>query len=199
MFYDAHDEDPNAFIFGIEFDGWLAGSIRVHVCSPEMPYAPGLEVFSDILEPLLEAGESFSDPTRFVMDPKIRAETPLMPHFGLRLGSMACDHFGLDQILATVRLEHAPFYKRLFGMTMLCGERDYPSLKKPICMMAGYMSDIREKSYRRVPIFPSTPAERAMLYGPSTDRSMRNRPVAAAGSPSGAHQDWQDSKSPRSA
>ena len=175
LFHDAHDDDLNAFLFGIRLDGRLAGSIRVHVCTPQVPVAPGLEVFADILEPYLEAGESFSDPTRFVVDPDIRGETALMPHFGLRLGSMACDHFGLDQILATVRQEHAPFYKRLFGLDLLTSPRDYPNLKKPICLMAGYMEDIREKSYRRIPVFPSTPSERASLYGPSTDRSLTMR------------------------
>ena len=175
LFHDAHDDDDNAFLFGIRLDDRLAGSIRVHVCSPEFAISPGLEVFPDILEPLLAAGESFSDPTRFVVDPDLRSETSLLPHFGLRLGSMACDHFGLDRILATVRQEHAPFYKRLFGLDLLTAPRDYPNLKKPICLMSGYMDDIREKSYRRVPVFPSTSSERAMLYGPSTDRSLQLR------------------------
>ncbi len=175
LFYDPHDEDDNAFLFGIRLDGRLAGSIRVHVCSPEFAVSPGLEVFPDILEPLLDAGESFSDPTRFVVDPDLRSETSLLPHFGLRLGSMACDHFGLDQILATVRQEHAPFYKRLFGLDLLTAPRDYPNLTKPICLMSGYMDEIREKSYRRVPVFPSTSTERALLYGPSTDRSLQMR------------------------
>ena len=94
---------------------------------------------------------------------------------------MACDHFDLDQILATVRQEHAPFYKRLFGLDLLTAPRDYPNLTKPICLMAGYMDDIREKSYRRVPVFPSTSSERAMLYGPSTDRSLRLRQAERRG------------------
>ena len=175
LFHDAHDDDDNAFLFGIRLDGRLAGSIRVHVCSPEFAVSPGLEVFPDVLEPLLDAGESFSDPTRFVVDPDVRGETALMPHFGLRLGSMACDHFGLDQILATVRQEHAPFYKRLFGLDLLTPPRAYPNLTKPICLMAGTMDEIRDKSYRRVPVFPSTSSERAMLYGPSTDRSLQMR------------------------
>lgn len=175
-FADAHDDDPNALIFGIELDGVLAGSIRLHVCSLAHPNGPGLDVFPDVLTPMLERDESFVDPTRFVVDATVRRATSLMPFATLRLASMAADHFRTDQILATVRIEHVPFYRRIFCLEPKSEPRIYPSLKKPIVIMSNYMADIRDGVYERYPIFSSTNSERSSLFGPSRRLDMEDAP-----------------------
>lgn len=164
-FTDPHDEDPNVFIFGVEHENVLAGSIRMHVCSAEMPFAPGLEVFPDILEPLIERGESFVDPTRFVVDRSLRAIMGQMPFATVRLAAMAAEHFGTDHVLATVRAEHAPFYRRFCDMELVTEPRDYPSLKRPICLMSGRSDEISRSVYARYPHFSSTHRERIRLFG----------------------------------
>ena len=164
-FFDAHDEDPNVFVFGVEHENVLAGSIRMHVCSAEMPFAPGLEVFPEILQPLIERGESFVDPTRFVVDRSLRAVMGQMPFATVRLAAMAAEHFRADHVLATVRAEHVPFYRRFCDMELLTEPRNYPGLKKPICLMSGRSVEISRSVYARYPHFSSMHRERIRLFG----------------------------------
>lgn len=167
-FADSHDEDDNAFILGIEMSGELVGSIRLHVTTPNAPYGPGMDVFPDVLGPLLDRGESFVDPTRFVVDKRVRHSTSLLPFAGLRLGSMLADHFDATYMLATVRIEHVPFYDRMCLLHPRTPPRNYPGLKKPICLCYNYMEVLREALHPKFPVFKSTRAERVSLYGPST-------------------------------
>ncbi|WP_206455370.1 N-acyl amino acid synthase FeeM domain-containing protein [Aurantimonas marina] len=168
-FTDSHDNDANALIFGVELYDCLAASIRLHVCSPSHAISPGLEVFPDVLEPILERGESFIDPTRFVIDRNIRSNANRLPLATVRLAAMAAEHFNADHMLATVRAEHVPFYRRFCHMELRTSPRDYPGLNKPICLMSGDSSAIRNTVYPRYPIFASSHAERVRTFGPSRD------------------------------
>lgn len=168
-FTDSHDHDPNALIFGVKLEDRLAASIRLHICSPAHPISPGLEVFPDVLEPILERGESFVDPTRFVIDRDIRANANRLPLATVRLAAMAAEHFDADHMLATVRAEHVPFYRRFCHMELRTSPRDYPGLKKPICLMSGESDIIRTTVYPRYPIFVSSHIERVWTFGPSRD------------------------------
>lgn len=164
---DHYDEDPNVFIFGIESENALVASIRIHVCSPDMPFAPGLKVFPDILEPLIEKGRSFVDPTRFVVDRSLRRAMGQMPFATVRMAGMAAEHFDTDYMLATVRAEHAPFYQRFCHMSVMTEPRFYPGLKRPICLMSGHFETMRQTVYPRYPHFLSTHRERVGLFGAS--------------------------------
>ena len=83
-FSDPYDETDNAYLFGLYLDGELASSIRIHVASREHPDFPSLEVFSDILQPELDAGKVIVDSTRFVTD-----ETLSRLHRGLPYVTLA--------------------------------------------------------------------------------------------------------------
>lgn len=163
-FTDAYDDAPNAWIFGIYIEGRLASSIRVHVASPEHPDAPCMMVFSDILGPEIERGHSIVDPTRFVADHNMARLHPELPYVTVRLGFLASEYFAADIGLATVRAEHQAFYKRLFGLKPLCEPREYPSLMKPISLMAIHYPTVREGIMARYPFMRSTSEERATLF-----------------------------------
>ena len=45
--------------------------------------------------------------------------------------------------------------------------RPYPTLLKPLCLMAADADAVREKIFQRYPYFRSTPAEREALFGRS--------------------------------
>jgi hypothetical protein len=59
-FMDMHDDDKNAWTFGVYFDNELAASLRLHVATKDCPVLPSLEVFLDLLEPRLQAGKTIS-------------------------------------------------------------------------------------------------------------------------------------------
>ncbi len=134
-------------------DGELAGSIRCHVISPEQDKGPAMDVFPDIVRPMIyDEGLTVVDPTRFVTDHDLTKKYPEIPFMALRAACMTYDFFDADYCLATVRREHAAFYRRVFRAEMVCEPRPYPTLNAPICLMKTKVSHFREKLLRRYPI-----------------------------------------------
>ena len=163
-FSDGFDDLDNAHVFGVHFDGKLASSIQLNISTPESPELPALGVFNDVLGPLIEERRTIIDPTRFVVEPGIARALPKISYATVRIGWMACEFFEADWVLATVRVEHQAFYKRLFGHKPLCKARPYPTLKKPISLMGLEYPAAKERVHQRYPFFRSTFFERRMLF-----------------------------------
>ena len=163
-FSDNLDETDNTWIFGVYVEGELASSIRLHVASPEQPQMPALNVFSDLLSPVVAAGRTAVDPTRFVADRAASRRYPELCYVTTRLAWLASEYFTTNLLLATVRAEHQAFYQRVFGHRLICEPRHYPSLTKPICLMALDYPLARERVVQRYPFFRSTFFERRMLF-----------------------------------
>ena len=166
---DRFDNLPNSWIFGVYFEGMLASSLRISVASPEWPDTPSMSVFPEILAPELEKGRVMVDPTRFVAEPARAKRIPELPYMTLRLAYVACEYFHADLGLASVRAEHQAFYKRVFLHT-ISPPRDYPTLTKPICLMAIDFPRMREKVFTRYPFLRSSYFERRMLFERNSDR-----------------------------
>jgi hypothetical protein len=167
-FSDQYDETDNVWLFGLYIDDNLASSIRIHVASQDNPVFPGLKVFSDILEPELQAGKILIDPTRFVTDKHYSKLYPGLPYVTLRLCWLAAEHFSADHFLVAIRTEHQAFYKRTFMHELICDARPYPTLTKPISLMTVNQAHVAEQVHRRYPFFRSTYFERRMLFEPHT-------------------------------
>lgn len=174
QFSDHFDEQSNGFLFAIRYRGKLISSIRLHIATPNYPNTPSVPAFADVLSAITERGETFVDPTRFVVDGRVRAATALMPYATLRLAAMAADHFDTDHIIATARLEHMPFYSRIFRLEPRTQPRDYLGLVKPLSLMSNDTETIRDQVYGRYPIFSSDPEEREALFGMSRSTDFLN-------------------------
>lgn len=164
MIYDKYDDLPNSWNFGVYRDGVLMSSLRITVSSPDTPLCPSLGVFADLLEPEIAKGRVLVDPTRFVADPDREGRYPELPYVTLRLAYMACEYFNADIGLASVRAEHQAFYRRVFLHKPISEPRHYPSLTKPICLMAVDYPAMRERVYERYPYFQSSFFERRRLF-----------------------------------
>ena len=162
---DRFDNLPNSWIFGIYLDGELTSSVRISLATPENSETPAVDAFPDLLVPELARGKVIVDPNRFVADPVRRTKYPQLPYVTLRLAYVACEHFNADIGTATVRKEHQAFYRRVFLHQPLCLPRPYPSLTKPLCLMAVDYPKLRDKVFQRYPMFRSTELERQMLFG----------------------------------
>jgi hypothetical protein len=167
---DRFDNMRNSWIFGVYLDGVLASSVRISVASPETPSSPSMDVFPDLLEPELKAGKVMVDPTRFVADPAREKRYPELPYVTLRLAYIACGHFNADLGLASVRVEHQAFYRRVFMHQPVSAPREYPGLVKPICLMAVDYPAMRDKVFERYPYLRSSYFERRMLFQRSGER-----------------------------
>lgn len=168
---DRFDDLPNSWIFGIYLDGELRSSIRISVATPANDDTPAVNAFRDLLEPELDRGKTIVDPNRFVADPLSRTKYPELPYLTVRLGYVACGHFNADIGTATVRAEHQAFYRRLFLQKSLCAPRPYPTLTKPLCLMAADYHSIREKVFERFPLMRSSSFERRVLFDRGSERS----------------------------
>jgi len=164
MFMDAYDEMDNCWIFGVFLEDQLLASIRFHVISPSVPRGPAMDVFPDLVRPMLDEGHTLIDPTRFVADRELSEDYPEIPYMTLRVACMAYEYFDAQYCLATVRREHQAFYRRVFRATPMCDPRPYPTLKAPIALMRTNVSEFRNYLQNRYPIFNSSLTERRMLF-----------------------------------
>jgi hypothetical protein len=173
-FSDDLDDTANALIFGVHVDGELASSIRLHVATRAHPQLPALNVFSDVLSPVIAAGRTVIDPTRFVADRAASRRYPELCYVTTRLAMLASEYFAANLLLATVRAEHQAFYRRVFGHRLICEPRHYPSLTKPISLMALDYPTARERVLQRNPFFRSSLFERRMLFARSGAAALRS-------------------------
>lgn len=162
---DAYDEAPNCYCFGVYIDDKLVSSIRLHFATPEQRISPSLGIWPDVLGGILDQGQTFLDPSRFTADRDATLEFPALPYLTLRIGVMASEYFGATYCLSSVRPEHAPFYKRVFGSTQLAGEGHWGELMFPVCLYATYLPVTLPRIIERYPFFMSTPEERDILFG----------------------------------
>src|ERR1700686_3681019 len=167
---DQYDDAPNAWTFGVYFQGELYSSIRVSVLTSQWRMSPSVELFGDALHPKLDEGLVFIDSTRFVADPEKARNFPELPYVTARLGSMAGVHFNADFGLAIVRAEHQAFYRRLFLQETWCEPRLYPGLVKPVGLMAAHLPTVRERVLARFPFLRSSAFERRMLFQRAGER-----------------------------
>jgi N-acyl amino acid synthase FeeM len=161
---DQYEDAPNAWTFGVYFQGELYSSIRVSVLTSKWRMSPSAELFGDVLHRKLDEGLVFIDSTRFVADPEKARNFPELPYVTVRLGSMAGVHFNADFGLAIVRAEHQAFYRRLFLQETWCEPRLYPGLVKPVGLMAAHLPTVRERVLARFPFLRSSAFERRMLF-----------------------------------
>jgi hypothetical protein len=166
IYTDPLDLSPNAYCFGVFIGDKLVSSIRIHYITPEQRISPSLGVYGDVLEPLLDKGMTFVDPTRFTADHEASLAFPAVPYLTLRLGLMASQHFAVDYCLQSVRPEHAAFYRRIFLSEPMGPERTYDGLRFPIVMVGSHVPETLPKIVRRFPFFDSTAEERRKLFGP---------------------------------
>ena len=164
-FTDRFDEEPNTDTFGFFVDGRLASSIRIHHVSPRTPEHPGRHVFPEYIEPLVAEGRVLIDSTRFVVDAECSRFFPKLPYVTVRLVYMAGAWFQADFVLAAVRTEHQAFFRRMCGHKVVCPARPYPTLAKPISLMAMDYRRERTRLERRHRFVASTHDERRAVFG----------------------------------
>jgi N-acyl-L-homoserine lactone synthetase len=164
MFSDRYDELGNVYLFGLYIDDVLGSSVRLHVPSRERPHSPSLEVFSDFLQPELNAGKVTIDATCFVADANLARLHRGLPYATFRLCMLAARYFSADQVLTSVGAEHQAFYRRAFNYRLIGEPRAYPLLAKPLGLMGVHYPSEADQLIQRYPFFRSSLFERRMLF-----------------------------------
>ena len=162
---DEYDEAPNCYCFGVYIDDKLVSSIRLHIVTAEQPTSPSRTIWPDVLGNILDQGGLYIDPSRFTADHEASLAFPALPYLTLRTAVMACEHFKATYCISSVRPEHAPFYRRVFGSKQLAGEGFWGELAFPVCLYASYIPEMYPRVITRYPFFNSTAQERAIMFG----------------------------------
>lgn len=169
QFSDDYDKMNNCWIFGVYAHDRLISSVRMHVISKTWRRGPALDVFPDVVSPLIENGAVLIDPTRFVADAEAKRRYPELALVTLRAPSMACVAFDADYCLATVKAEYQPFYERIFNAKALCEPRPYPALRHHIALMLIEVGRVRDGLMARHNAYHSTVDDWRALFMRSSE------------------------------
>lgn len=175
LYDESYDELQNGAIFGVYVDGEMASTIRIHVARSENEALPSTAVFGDVILPRLREGRVIVDSTRFATKLEFSREYPELPYATVRLSWLAGEFFKINDLLATTRVEHQAFYKRVFGHEAWCEPRDYPLLNRQVVCLGVDFPEHKSRVEERYPFFRSTVAERETIFG------FENRSFGGAG------------------
>lgn len=165
LFDAAYDDPSKGNIFGVFIDGEMASTIRIHIARGEDGVLPSTAVFGDVITPRLRQGRTIVDSTRFATKLEFSRKYPELAYATVRLTWLAAEHFEVDFHLATTRVEHQAFYKRVFGHELWSEPRDYPQLnRKVVCLGLDFPAH-KARVEERYPFFRSTAAERGGIFG----------------------------------
>src|SRR5262249_32394505 len=104
------------------------------------------------------------DPTRFVVDWEKGKILPELPYLAIRLPFMAANYFGADFVIAAVRKEHMPFYRRVLGFEQVAAPRNYHQLTRPVALMMGDYQNEYPRVLDRYSFFSPRPGELEHLF-----------------------------------
>ena len=160
---DALDRDPDVFVFGAYHRNRLVSTVRIHIVNDANRGGNSRAFFSNILDPLLDQGLSFMDPTRFAIDPSIEDEIPGLPLITLRLGFLAAKHFNCDYCLSMIKEGHGAFYRRTFQSSQIAPYSQFSAFTSKYALFSSPRS-MEDVICARYPIFRSLAKEREMLF-----------------------------------
>ncbi|WP_246666089.1 hypothetical protein [Aquamicrobium sp. LC103] len=162
--YDDLDEVDNVYRFGVYIDQHLVSTLRIHVLDRSNRPGPSTQAFGDLVHPMIDAGHTLIDPSRFAADPEWSRAYPQIPYITLRLAGMACFFFDAPYCLSTVRDDHAAFYKRIYFSEKIGEARPYPGVYSKVELYRADVSAIRERSFQRFPFFWSSKVEQRLMF-----------------------------------
>jgi N-acyl amino acid synthase FeeM len=172
LLIDELDFKPNAHVMGIFFDEQLVSTIRVHHVTSAERDSVAVSHFPDVMNPMLDAGQTFIDPVRFAADPDIMREYPALPYLTLRVATMATDYFQTDYCLSVIKPNHRAFYKRIFNSHPLVEPRFFKKYDSNIELHASNAHVELQKIYDRFPFFNSQLCERRLMFAPRQELYM---------------------------
>jgi hypothetical protein len=167
---DDFDDAENGVNVCVLVDGELCASIRLHLLSPETPDSPLLHAYPEIMNGKLNSGARIVDITRLAADYEKARPYRYLPYATVRLSMLAAIQWDADLIMAGVRKEHIPFYRREFMAEQLTEPVPYPRLIKLIAL---FQIDYRQNGaaiIEKHPFHASTEEERCAIFGPARDR-----------------------------
>jgi hypothetical protein len=165
LFDKRYDLAANAWITMTLVDGELAATSRLNLGIGEDSLLPCMAVYRDVIAPRLKAGLVILETTRLAANIRLSGSNPELAYVAMRPGFMAAVHFDIDLAVASPRLEHMAFYRRVLLFEQWCEPRPYPGLTAKFGCMGAEFHEARTRIEARYPFYRSTPIEREALFG----------------------------------
>ncbi len=160
---DPQDLDPRFFTFGVYWREQLLSTLRLHIVTSDNPVCNSRDYYPDVLNPLIDQGLSFMDPTRFAIEPGADQDVPGLPLITLRLGFVAAKHFEADYCLSMIKETHTAFYRKVFRSTQMTPFLSFGAVHARYALFSSPKS-MEDPICMRYPIFRSLRKERELLF-----------------------------------
>lgn len=153
------DHADNTYLVGLCIDRRLVSSLRLQIGSATAPNFSSLELFPDVLEPILRNDKTVMDMSCVVTDGELARPYAWLPYLMLRSWIMAAEHFHADYIAAAVRPQHQLFYQRVLNC-----ERLLPHHLTGVGLVILDFASSAKRLYENLPFLRSTPTEQEQLF-----------------------------------
>jgi hypothetical protein len=163
-YVEAHDHAPNSYLIGLYVDRKLVSSLRVQIGTQTTLVFPSLELFPDVLGPLLRNKATVIDMSCVATDAVLARPYALLPHVILRTWILAAEHFGADYIAAAARPQHQLFFKRALNCEMHSEMRRSPHHPESVGLLTLNFGISAKRLYQTFPFLGSTSNERHGLF-----------------------------------
>ena len=166
---------------GLYIDRRLVSSLRLQVGSSTTPNFSSVELFPDVLEPLLRSNKTVVDMSCVAADAELARQYVWLPYLILRSWIMTAEHFQADYIAAAVRPPHQLFYQRALNCELHCELRQPPHHVASVGLVTLNFATSVKRLYEKFPFLRSAPSERQQLFEHDTRpsrspaRSLRDR------------------------
>jgi hypothetical protein len=174
---DACDTEPHAMTFGVDIDGELVATIRMHVLNRAWRTSSAMEAFAGVLNPLLDQGSVLTEPNRLAVNFERAPKLPGLLHVVFRLAVMHTCYQEAVASVAAMKTQHAAFYRRIFGSTIVSGPIKHPVYNQEGVLLSTDPATF-DRLYRRYPSYRFLDAEAALLFAP--DHALSVSPTARA-------------------
>jgi hypothetical protein len=161
---EAADSEKNSYLIGLYIDRKLISSLRIQVVDAVHPNSVSVDIFPEILKPLIKGDKTVVDMSCVATDGELAQPYRLMPYVILRSWIVAAEHFHADYIAAAVQPQHQVFYLRVLKCEPFSERRSLPRHSASVRLIGLNFLTSAERLYKDLPFLRSTASERQHLF-----------------------------------
>jgi hypothetical protein len=158
------DHADNTYLMGLCIDRRLVSSLRLQIGSLATFNFSSLELFPDVLQPILRNDKTVIDMSCVATDGDLARPYVWLPYMILRSWIIAAEHFHADYIAAAVRPQHQAFYRRVLNCELHSELRPPPHRLASVGLVSLNFATSAKRLYENLPFLRSTPSERQQLF-----------------------------------
>jgi hypothetical protein len=158
------DHAANAYLVGLYVDRKLVSSLRLQIGRATAPMFSSLELFPNLLEPLLRSDKIVVDMSCVATDGELARSYVWLPYLNLRSWIMAAEVFHADYIAAAMRPQHQLFYERVLNFGQRSELRPLPHHLTGVSLVIIDFPSSVNRLYENLPFLRSTPPERQQVF-----------------------------------